>query len=155
HCLSPERRPDWQAVGPSPTDCEQQGPPMSRPPAVQVMRNLGLEPDSWQVAVLETDGPLRARLRQIDAALQSGLPPSKKTEQGRPAGSPDSLEVPCLSNRSATASRGTAASAPANLCRTSGTSACIPSSSGKPCWPCTGKWALPAACWSTNCRTAG
>src|SRR5262249_9654831 len=29
----------------------------SRPPAVQVMRNLGLEPDPWQIDVLESDHP--------------------------------------------------------------------------------------------------
>src|SRR5437763_15375962 len=28
-----------------------------RPPAVQVMRNLGLEPDPWQVEVLEAGHP--------------------------------------------------------------------------------------------------
>jgi hypothetical protein len=31
--------------------------PHSRPPAVRVMRNLGLEPDPWQVEVLEADHP--------------------------------------------------------------------------------------------------
>src|SRR5947209_18600848 len=29
----------------------------SRPPAVQIMRNLGLEPDPWQVEVLEAGHP--------------------------------------------------------------------------------------------------
>ena len=29
----------------------------SRPPAVQVMRNLGLEPDPWQIDVLESGHP--------------------------------------------------------------------------------------------------
>src|SRR5260370_14603055 len=32
-------------------------PNPSRPPAVQVMRNLGLEPDPWQVEVLEAGHP--------------------------------------------------------------------------------------------------
>ncbi len=32
-------------------------PPSPRPPAVRVMRHLGLEPDSWQVAVLESGHP--------------------------------------------------------------------------------------------------
>src|SRR5580704_11395690 len=29
--------------------------PNDRPPAVRLMRNLGLEPDPWQIQVLETD----------------------------------------------------------------------------------------------------
>src|SRR5436189_5955140 len=32
-------------------------PQCSRPPAVQIMRNLGLEPDPWQVEVLEAGHP--------------------------------------------------------------------------------------------------
>ena len=32
-------------------------PQPSRPPAVQVMRNLGLEPDPWQIDVLESGHP--------------------------------------------------------------------------------------------------
>jgi hypothetical protein len=31
--------------------------PQPRPPAVKVMRNLGLEPDPWQVEVLEAGHP--------------------------------------------------------------------------------------------------
>src|SRR2546423_9581107 len=32
-------------------------PPSPRPPAVRILRNLGLEPDPWQVEVLEAGHP--------------------------------------------------------------------------------------------------
>jgi len=32
-------------------------PPIERPPFIQIMRRLGLEPDPWQVEVLQSEQP--------------------------------------------------------------------------------------------------
>ena len=36
-------------------------PTTSRPPATRIMRHLGLEPDPWQLEVLESDHPRQLR----------------------------------------------------------------------------------------------
>ena len=56
----------------------------SRPPAVRVMRNLGLEPDPWQVEVLE-GGHRRLLLDPVDQQTV------KDPDLGR--GQPDSQSV--------------------------------------------------------------